>query len=413
MRAVVVFSSVAVVLTALAACSATNGSNDFNNTGGDDSSGNGPGSGGSGGIDLGGATGSGGGPLQQEPSCDGVDPNIDNDGDGWTGAAGDCNDCTAQMNPGAQDYPGNNIDEDCNDAKDDNPTACDQGLAVGSNDPIDAAKAIGLCKMQQGASWGVIKAEYVTADGTPLSSYDPQGTGHGILPDFGPNVHPQEGANMLALSSGTARRPNDPGYDDVGGHDKGYTTGAPPGYPKESPACPNVTTGEPHDSAGFRVQIQTPTNAKSLKFNLDFYTFEFPNFICSEYNDFFVAMLTPKPAAQPDGNISFDENGNTISVNAGFLAACTPQTASNNQPFACPLGPSQLSGTGFDQGTNSAATGWLETAAPIEQPGQNITLHFAIWDSGDGVLDSTVLIDNFAFDVNPADTETAPVPVPK
>ena len=53
------------------------------------------------------------------------------------------------------------------------------------------------------------------------------------------------------------------------------------------------------------------------------------------------------------------------------------------------------------------------TAAPIEQPGQNITLHFAIWDSGDGVLDSTVLIDNFAFDVNPADTETAPVPVPK
>ena len=132
-------------------------------------------------------------------------------------------------------------------------------------------------------------------------------------------MKPQEGAKVLALSSGTARQPNDPGYDSPGGHDKMYTTGSPPGYPKESPSCPGVTTGEPHDSAGLRVVIKTPTNAKSLSFNLDFYTYEFPNYICSQFNDFFVAMLTPKPGNQPDGNISYDSKGNTISVNAGFL----------------------------------------------------------------------------------------------
>src|SRR5262249_44751582 len=143
---------------------------------------------------------------------------------------------------------------------------------------------------------------------------------------------------------------------------------------------------------------RTPTNATSLSFNFDFYTYEFPKYICSVYNDFFVAMLSPKPASQVDGNISYDGKGNTISVNAGFLQVCHAQTASNNVYFDCPLGPAQLAGTGFDVDfvgmptTNSAATGWLKTTTPLERAGDKITVDFAIWDSGDGVLDSTVLI---------------------
>lgn len=370
-------------------------------------------------IDFGGSSGEGGGPLQQEPSCEGKDPNVDNDGDGWPGAAGDCNDCTHQMNPGAQDYPGNNIDEDCNGAKDDNPVDCDVALNLASPDPLDGARAMGLCKQAQGQGWGVVSASYITADGQPLSSYDFEGIGWGILPSFGPNVGPQEGGKMLVLSSGTARQPGDPGYVGPSGHDKFYTTGSPPGYPKESPACPNVTTGEPHDSAGLRVVIKTPTNAKSMSFNLNFYTYEFPNYICDIYNDFFVAMLTPTPAGQPDGNISFDSKGNTLSVNAGFLEVCHPQTASNGAFFDCVLGPDQLAGTGFDidffdqPTTNSAATSWLQTTTPVASPGEEITIDFAIWDSGDGVLDSTVLLDNFQFGLDDTPTQTAPIPDPK
>ena len=407
-------ASLVLATFAAAACSATKSSSQF------DDSGTGGGSDGStasgtGGIDLStsSSSGAGAGVLGEEPKCDGISPDVDNDGDGFTGAQGDCNDCTAQMNPGAYDYPGNNIDEDCNGAKDDEPTHCDMNLPVGSTDAMNGAQALDLCKIQQGAAWGVKSADYVTADGQPLTNYDPQGLGHGLLGKFGSNVKPQEGQRMLVLSSGAARTPSDPGYQDVQGYDKYYMTGSPPGYPKDSPACPGVSTGEPHDSAGLRVVIKTPTNAKSLKFNLDFYTFEFPNFICSEFNDFFVAMMTPKPAGQPDGNISFDSKGNTISVNAGFLQVCTPQQASNGQPFACALGTSQLQGTGFDQDTNSAATGWLQTTSPVPKPGDDITLLFAIWDSGDGILDSTVLLDNFSFDVTPAKTETQPLPPPK
>lgn len=411
---------ISTTLLGAAACSASNTNTGSGANGGGGSDGGNGGNGGEGGLNFGGNGGGGsGGVLMVEPKCEGVDPNIDNDADGWTGAAGDCNDCTAQMNPGAQDYPGNNIDDDCNGAKDDNPTNCDANLALASADPMDGARAMGLCKVAQGQSWGVKSAKYITADGQPLQSYDFENIGWGILPSFGPNVKPQEGAKVLVLSSGTARQPNDPGYDGPAGHDKGYTTGSPPGYPKESPACPNVTTGEPHDAAGLRLVIQAPTNAKSLSFNLDFYTYEFPNYICDVYNDFFVAMLTPKPANQPDGNISYDSMGNTISVNAGFLQVCHPQTASNGANFDCPLGFDQLAGTGFDLDyfgdltDNSAATGWLKTSTPLEKSGQEITIDFAVWDSGDGVLDSTVLIDKFEFGLDETPTQTEPIPDPK
>src|SRR6185312_1662424 len=111
---------------------------------------------------------------------------------------------------------------------------------------------------------------------------------------------PQEGKKLLALSSGTACQPSDPGYMPVSGDDKGYTTGAPPCFPTPSPSCPNVISGAPHDSASLELTIRVPSNAKSLSFNLNFYTYEFPDFICSEYNDVFVALLNPPPAAHPD-----------------------------------------------------------------------------------------------------------------
>jgi hypothetical protein len=267
--------------------------------------------------------------------------------------------------------------------------------------------------MANGASWGLVNARYATADNQPLDNFDPQGLGHGLLTGFGPNVHPQEGHRLLALSSGTARQPSDPGYQSVNGYDKGYVTDAPPGFPKESPACPGVVTGEPHDSVALEVTIKAPSNVKGLSFNLDFYTFEFPTFICSEYNDFFVALLSPPPSGNTDGNISFDSKGNLISVNAGFLQVCTKGILPG---YDCPLGASQLSGTGFDEDyygepKDSAATGWLQTKAPVK-PGSTFKLRFAVWDSGDGALDSTILLDNFSWDTKGSGTVTQPI-IPK
>ncbi|MBI4950644.1 MAG: choice-of-anchor L domain-containing protein [Myxococcales bacterium] len=397
-----------VALVAAGACSAANSK--F----GDGTGGNGATAAGGGGGFIFTGTGGGGNTTVVWPPCDQGNPSSDQDGDGVTPGAGDCNDCTDLVNPGAMDYPGNTFDEDCNGVPDDASADCDAGIGVGSSDPMDGARAIGLCKVQQGASWGVVSAAYGKADGT--SGNDP--LGHGIVAGFGPYVHTQEGARMLALSSGTARQPTDSGWQSPSGYDKGYSSGAPAGYPKESPSCPGVTTGTPFDSEQLYLRVRTPSNAKSFSFNFNFYTYEFPNYICSQYNDFFVAYLTPKLGSLPDGNISFDSQQNTISVNAGFLQVCEPQTA-GGKVFPCQLGSQQLTGTGFE-GTDPvfdpghAATGWLVTSAPLEvAAGLDIELRFAIWDSGDGVLDSTVLIDNFQWSLNETPTGTEPVDIPK
>ena len=121
-------------------------------------------------------------------------------------------------------------------------------------------------------------------------------------------------------------------------------------------------------------------------------------------------MLTPKPMGLPDGNIAFDLQGNPISVNNSLLQVCKPQSA-GGKSFACPLGAASLAGTGFsDIFESHAATGWLKTQAPAK-PGDTITLLFTIWDSGDGSLDSSVLVDKFEWSVDPASgASTTPVP---
>lgn len=292
-----------------------------------------------------------------------------------------------------------------------NCEACDGPLALASNDAMDAAKAMGLCGT-------VISATYVMPDGSPAvggANYD---LGHGILAGFGPNIDPREGSRLLALSSGTARQPSDPGYQDVAGFDKGYSNNHPAGFPKESPACPGVITGQPYDGIALKLVLQVPEWANGFAFDFDFYTFEWPSYICSQYNDFFVALLEPIPTGLPDGNISFDSMGNPISVNSAFVTVCGcaggPPCTAGGKSFTCPSGTAELQGTGFVENlfgitTDHAATSWLTTTAPVE-PGSTITLTLGIYDSGDGVLDSTALIDHFRWLPVPPEVGTEPIP---
>lgn len=281
--------------------------------------------------------------------------------------------------------------------------ACDTGLDIASTDPMDAARAMGLCG-------SVVEAKWVLPDGSDPGSSSNFDTGHGILDAFGTNVVVREGEKLLALSSGSARQPDDPGYQPVSGYDKGYTCGHPAGFPKESPACPGVETGEAHDGIGLEVTLEVPDWAEGFSFDFDFYTFEWPIYICSEYNDFFVVLLDPIPEGQTDGNISFDSQNNPVSVNNGFLEACGcalgPPCLAGGKTFDCALGTDSLAGTGFETG---AATGWLVTQAPAE-PTTQITLRFVVYDSGDGVLDSTTIIDGFHWLPIAPDVGTNPIP---
>jgi hypothetical protein len=361
---------------------------------------------------LGLSSGNGGGDSGK--LCDSGE-NDDADKDGFTPKQGDCNDCDANKNPNAVEIIGGDdgggaggyvpSDENCDGNVDEAPMPCDAGLALDSTNAMDQARAIGLCKESKGPNdWGVVSAQWTNLDQTlpPTSPNYP--LGHGILTAFGPNVKVQEGIKMLALSSGTARQPTDPDYQHVGGFNKGYTTPQPIGqFPKESAACPMATTGKANDGASVTLKLRTPSNAQGFRFNFNFFTYEWPVFVCSTFNDFFVAMLDPVPMGLVDGNISFDKNGDPISVNAAFLEVCGctggPPCSAGGKQFTCPLGSAGLVGTGFGAdlaGSDHASSGWLETQAPV-LPNSEITLQFVVSDSGDGVLDSSVLVDNFRW----------------
>jgi hypothetical protein len=390
-------------------------------------------------IDAGATTGTG------ATNCVVTDMNADMDGDGWTPAQGDCNDCDPNVNPGAVDvlhtpdggppYWGN---EDCQNKPGPLPT-CDANLAVDDADPIHAANAIELCMpLTDPKKWGLKSATWVLPDGSPpsaltivevgsppqplqtmaqaLANYD---LGHGILSKLGANVKVQAGVRMLGLSSGTAREPTDPNYFDVSGFDKLYTVNSPMGFPKESPACPNVVTGQPHDGVALELAIVAPTNATGFSFYFNFLTYEWPTWICSIYNDFFTALLYPIPMGQTDGNITFDSMGNPVTVNNAFLTVCGPPGTYGGKNFTCPLGTMDLIGTGFGIDTaedmhNHGSTFWLETKAPVDRH-EDFTLRFAVYDSSDGVYDTTVLVDNFQWIANGSAVvvSTAPVPTAK
>jgi hypothetical protein len=357
----------------------------------------------------------------------------DSDEDGFTPADGDCNDCNAKVNPGAYDYTTDNVDDDCSgSAAKESDAPCDEQLAIDSTDAQDAARAIGLCNFSSASakSWGVVSARFTDASGAGAIG---DRSSAGLLRDFGA-AKPIQGDALLALSSGVARAPGQPGFtEDCDSFDVlcipslACTNGGnpPAGYPKETSTCRGEGTGnvfqpgtQIYNQAALELQIRVPNNAGSLSFDSIFYTTEYPNFICDSFNDFFVVFKEPKPDGVTDGNIVFDSNNDPVGVNTGLLAVCDPsiQDPSAEKQFDCRGGTDLLTGTGYGAGENScevkkqsgASTGWLHTTAPVTA-GELITLRFAIWDTNDANLDSTVLIDNFKWSKDGADVGTIPI----
>ena len=365
-----------------------------------------------------------GGSGASQPGCDAA-PDEDKDQDGFTITAGDCNDCDANVNPGAIEVVGDEgeggsggyvpADEDCDGNVDNPPATCDDALAVNSSDPMDGARAIELCKVATGPQdWGVVSAQWVRADGTTNIT---QPAMYGIMPGFGPNVPARAGSSLLGLSSGRARLPGQPDFCGAQScNDGDFTAGvAPPGFPLlVCNASPTI-----RDDIGFEVQLRAPTNATGYQFDFRFYSFEFAEYVCTSFNDQFIALVTPPPMNAPNGNISFDMNNNPVSVNLGFFDTCDTcsdwaQNCFMNCPPApvpcCPAGNTALQGTGFE--FDAGATAWLQTTAPIEG-GATFSIRYVQWDAGDTALDSTTIIDNFQWIANGGTVNVGTTPIPQ
>jgi hypothetical protein len=333
---------------------------------------------------------------------------------------------------GNYDIPGNNCDDD-NDGTVDNPPTCDSALSASTGGTAeDFARAIGICATAAKDGYGLVSATFTRGYNVTQA---PKPDQHGVLSKFGNVIKPREGKALGVLSTGYAEEYDGPGNAPFGGitgsglslkpagkdwwnsaFNPGGSGQAPPGFPKAAAGCAQANVI--HDVISLKLELKAPANANGLKFDFNFYSGEWPEFICSSFNDGFIAYLSAKGfnGGTPD-NISFDSKKNPVSVNNGFFDRCTAGVKTGCSGGAkagtslCPSGVAELRGTGFgvdgkwcanldspgnDTSTNGGATGWLTSQAPV-QAGETFTLELMIWDTGDGILDSSILIDNFAW----------------
>lgn len=360
-----------------------------------------------------------------DETCNGaVDDVPDLDGDGWTECDGDCcellSDCSkpAAVNPGAYEFPGNSVDDDCDSATPDTAaTACSTAAIFSGVTADDVARAIDLCQFTTDTpplaqkKWGVIKAEFLLANGSPPNATqlsNIQQAQAAILQDYGTGgIVPKLGPTFAGLSSGRMRDQGDVGFSGTS-NSFGSASQPPPAYlaahagalPSStgcSGACPSGSGA--NDSVNVKLTIRVPTNAKSLSYQFRFFSAEYWTWQCTSFNDFYLALLqTGAPGIPADKNISFDSLNNPVSVNNGFFDVCQPKTCNT-----CPFGLGDLNGTGM--GTTGGGTVWLTTTAPVVS-GETMQIEFVIFDVSDNILDSLVILDNFQWSIDPSQVGT-------
>ncbi|MBI3185057.1 MAG: putative metal-binding motif-containing protein [Myxococcales bacterium] len=378
--------------------------------------------------------------------CDGVaDEGFDLDADGYKSCQGDCDDTRASINPGVAELfnqlddncdgkvdnkaPGNDFDkdltpfpQDCNDeeplvgplaievAGDGVDNNCDGQVdeAAGTCDaqatsvtPADFARVLGMCSFVTGS-------QFIAGDASA----------RGIRTKFGSQWVPKQGSKMALLTTGKALDKFDSStYSPQDGHDFSQST-AHPLYAPPKCATPS-STPTANDMSEVRFTLKVPQNAKSFSYQFNFFSAEYPEFVCTAFNDRFIAILesdgldkTKLPPGQcvataqrPTCNISYDANGQVMSINNGFFDVCI-SASGPGWSNTCTKPVSLLDKTGYEEADPSflqpnrivgGATGWLTTKAPVK-PGETMTLRFIIFDEGDGILDSAVLIDNFKWE---------------
>jgi hypothetical protein len=298
-------------------------------------------------------------------------------------------------------------------------------------------------------TWGLISAELLHVDGTPLTDVEAAS----IRASFGSSYAPSEGQRFAVISSGIAADATQSGPGPNGGPQstQSNTHGALFSSPADissctGPACikdwfqtanlpvkaanklpeaPNCASSgfsqnEAHDSVMLKLRLRAPTNARAFSFRGLFMSVEYPEFVCQDYNDQFIALVktpsgSPAPIPNPvDGNLMTYSSptgkwpiGINIAKGTDLFKSCqTPGTNfdcddSEVSASSCSDGVSKLAGTGFESGfagscAEGGATRWLETTGNVI-PGQIVELRIAIWDVGDDAYDSTALLDGFTW----------------
>jgi hypothetical protein len=329
----------------------------------------------------------------------------DDDGDGYSEAQGDCNDDPQNdgglVGPQALEVGENadgqpeGIDNDCDGLIDEPIEPC-PATSGDLGDPMTYALALDVCHEVVSASWAADR------------QIDPRS--RNVVASYGDTYRPHAGPDFAALSTGLALDAAATGWvPPVTG--TRFINSLPHPAPGGLTTCQGDFGPEMYDDPAtvndyseLRLALAVPTNAHSLAFDFNFMSSEFPQFVCTTFDDTFVAYLESSAFT---GNVSFDDNGNRVSINIGFFDVCSPMQSSSCS------GDEELEGTGFrpvahgglDSEPDGGGTGWLTTISPVT-PGEKIILTFMIWDEGDHIYDSLVLLDNFRWGLEAVDGPT-------
>lgn len=194
-----------------------------------------------------------------------------------------------------------------------------------------------------------------------LGTSDPAGVGVGNT-RLG-RFFPTQGGTYAILTTGratSAELPND--AQDTSGVQNG-----------------GLRNSQGNDMVQLTLVLRPPAGAQCLGFDFAFFSEEFPEFVGSPFNDFFLAefggssfTIRNDNTVRAPANFAFDPAGNVISINSVFGVSASTQST-------------------YDGGTTL-----LRAAASVAGLA-NVTIVLTISDMGDSIYDSAVFLDNFAW----------------
>jgi hypothetical protein len=216
-----------------------------------------------------------------------------------------------------------------------------------------------------------VKATTTVVTSASFASHPPGGTPNGTSTSaLGPFM-PTNGTTFGILTSGDVNFADDPNtnFPDT------------PGTAGEKSADNgggNVRGDTDLDVTVLRINLTVPQGANCLRFDFQFLSEEYADFVGGSVNDAFIAELdtsnwtTSGSEITAPNNFAFDPTGDVVSVNSSGATSFSTASAA---------------GTTYDGATQ------LLSAATQITPGAH-ALYLSIFDQGDAVLDSAAFIDN-------------------